>query len=88
MKLIFKRVQEIDRKLDEHHALIVKLLTNRNADVPEVLLLTQDVVRIFSVSERTIYDWRMTKVLPFVKIGRTIYFRQSDVDDLRNRGAA
>jgi len=88
MKLIFKRVMEIDRKLDEHDAFIVKMLTNRNADVPEVLLHTQDVVRVFSVSERTIYDWRITKVLPFVKIGRTIYFRQSDIDELRNRRAA
>jgi len=48
MKLIFKRVMEIDRKLDEHHAFIVKMLTNRNADVPEVLLHTQDVVRFFA----------------------------------------
>lgn len=52
----------------------------------EVWLDTQDVMRIFKKTERTIYTWRRAGWLRFRMHGRTCFYLQSDVYELLNKG--
>jgi excisionase family DNA binding protein len=47
------------------------------------LLTPEDVAKILDVSTQTLATWRTTGRydLPFVKIGRLVRYRQSDVDE-------
>lgn len=40
------------------------------------LLTIEDLIEKFNVDQKTIYNWRKEKNLPFIKIGRQIYFRE------------
>jgi len=42
-------------------------------------LHTEDVMRIFKKSERTIYTWRKEKRIKYTNIRGTIYYLKSDI---------
>jgi hypothetical protein len=43
------------------------------------LLTIEDVQKLFSVSKCTIHEWKKLGLLPFHKLNRRLYFKQSDV---------
>lgn len=45
-----------------------------------------DLCRLFQVSKPTIIDWQKNGRLPFVRIGRSVYFPKSEVDALLRKG--
>jgi len=50
----------------------------------EELLTAAEVARQFRVSPGTPSRWRKSGALPGIKVGRTIRFRRSDVEELLN----
>jgi hypothetical protein len=48
----------------------------------------QDVMREFYVSERTLYNWRKKKLIPFGRIGRKFYYDRWGIEALLNKGYA
>lgn len=60
-----------------------KLLQTINSQKPipqeEVWLHTEDVMKLFKKSERTIYSWRKSGILRYKIIGGTAYYLSSDI---------
>lgn len=50
----------------------------------DVLLTSKEVAKLLRVKEQTLAKWRSEQclTLPFIKIGRTVRYRKSDVDHL------
>ena len=48
----------------------------------EPLLDRQNVLQLFHISVRTLQKWRSKHILPYIRIGNKIYYRQSDIDDM------
>lgn len=79
--------------LREIHALQTentnKLLQTINSQKPvsqeEVWLHTEDVMKLFKKSERTIYNWRKSGVLRCEVIGGTAYYLRSDIYRILNK---
>lgn len=46
--------------------------------LPE-LLTTDMVAEIFGVSKATIYEWRMRRAMPYLKLGQKTYFLESSL---------
>ena len=46
----------------------------------------QDVMREFYVSERTLYNWRKKKLIPFGNIGRKFYYDRRLIEGLLSKG--
>lgn len=44
------------------------------------LLTLEQLKNRLKVDQKTIYNWRTTKGLPFIKIGRCVYFREESVN--------
>ena len=47
----------------------------------ESLLNYTDVAKILGVQPRTIRDWTSKHKIPHIKIGQTVRYRESDVQD-------
>lgn len=45
----------------------------------EPLLTEKEACAILNVSKRNLYCWRMAGLIPFIKIGRAVRFRITDV---------
>lgn len=48
-------------------------------------LTSDQVAQMFGVSERTIRTWRRNGYIPFIKLGKTVRFTKSDIDNALNR---
>ncbi len=46
----------------------------------EKLMGIKDISEMLGVSVSTLYKWVSEKKIPFVKIGRLVKFRQSDIE--------
>lgn len=45
------------------------------------LLTIEDMTEKFKVDQRTLYTWRKNEGLPFIKVGKQIYFREEAVNE-------
>ena len=46
----------------------------------------QDVMLEFHVSERTLFNWRKKKVIPFTRLGRKIIYNRSLLEQILKNG--
>jgi excisionase family DNA binding protein len=44
------------------------------------LYTIEDMIEKFGVDQKTLYNWRKAENLPFIKIGKQIYFREEAVN--------
>ena len=44
------------------------------------ILTIEDMTIKFGVDQRTLYTWRKQEGLPFIKVGKQIYFREESVN--------
>jgi len=60
----------------------------RNASLPpfDVWIDKQDVMLEFHVSERTLYNWRIKKILPFARLGKKIIYNRSLIEQMLKNG--
>ncbi|WP_316819810.1 helix-turn-helix domain-containing protein [Pedobacter gandavensis] len=81
--LMLKLLRQLLKVQTDQLAALLKLeppqLLPEQKKEEEVWLHTQDVMRIFSKSERTIYNWRKAGMLRYRVIGGTTFYLQSDV---------
>ncbi|MHA1973115.1 MAG: helix-turn-helix domain-containing protein [Candidatus Hodarchaeales archaeon] len=45
----------------------------------EKLLSTEEVCKIFNVSTVTLYKWKKKGLIPYYKVGRRVYFKNSEI---------
>ena len=45
------------------------------------LMTESDLCAYLRVSRRNLYNWRMSGLIPYVKIGKAVRFRPSDVEN-------
>jgi excisionase family DNA binding protein len=55
---------------------------------PAKLYTPADLAELFGISERQLMDWRRQHAWPSVRVGRTIRFTQSQVDEILARHSA
>ena len=48
------------------------------------LLTPKQVRELFNVTDTTLYLWRKNNILPFIRIGRTIRYRKTDIRNILN----
>lgn len=46
----------------------------------------QDVMLEFHISERTLYNWRIKKILPFARLGKKIIYNRSLIEQMLKNG--
>ena len=75
-----KKIPVINPSGNEHPSAKVEPVLKRWLD-------KQDVMREFYVSERTLYNWRKKKLIPFGNIGRKFYYDRRLIEGLLNKGS-
>jgi len=75
-----KNIRGFSRSFNEQPAGKVELVLKRWLD-------KQDVMKEFYVSERTLYNWRKKKLIPFGNIGRKFYYDRRLIEGLLNKGS-
>lgn len=72
--LILKRLDAIQQKLDIHAG-----------TQPEDWLDNSDIIRLLKISKNTAAAWREKGILPFTKIGKKIYYQETEIRHLMKR---
>jgi len=76
-----KRKLEKKRAIPQQHTAYKKAKIN-----PENIFNTADVKRLFGISESCVKEWRRKKILPYAKVGGTIfYFKDIIIKMLEDR---
>ena len=52
----------------------------------EIWIDKQDIMQRIHISNRTLQTWRSKGILPYARIGRKIYYKESDFSNLLNAG--
>lgn len=79
-----KVLRDFDQKLDEIRSLLERMNSvNEKTNINWVD--NADLKIMLKVSGRTIQNWRDNGTIPFSKIGRKIYYRTDDIEDLLKR---
>ena len=52
----------------------------------EHLMNAQEVAKVLKVGKATPYAWASRRRIPFVKVGRSLCFKQSDIEELIRSG--
>jgi len=48
-------------------------------------LRPDDVLEILPISRRTLSNWQQRRIVPFHRVGRTVLFKQSDIEEAITR---
>lgn len=79
MQRLLSQVESVHRKVD-------KINNKENQINDELLLDNQDLCLLLKVSNRTLQRLRTSGKLPYKKIGKKIYYMESDVHDFIQKG--
>ena len=82
MRQDIKDLKDIVHKELGNSRLSAPIEKNTSNSKQEVLLTTQEVMKMFKISARTMYNYRKTKKLSSVKIGRKYLYRKEDIERL------
>jgi excisionase family DNA binding protein len=52
----------------------------RPIDGGSPLLTDEEACQYLRIRQRQLYSWRMSGIIPFIRIGRSIRYRQRDLD--------
>ena len=67
-------------QLDESLDLVKNTLKNRTPHLNGKKFVTKkEVCEALSISERTLQEWRSSRVLPYIKLNGKILYRHSDI---------
>lgn len=71
----------IINKLESIEKMLLDLKTKEDSadNVSEVLLETKEVLEKLKISPATLYNWRNQGKIPFHKIGRRVYYKESQI---------
>jgi hypothetical protein len=65
----------LEKKVDE----ISQLIKERQANNTDRLIPNSEFIRQYRISNQTAKKWRQRNYIPFIKIGRKIFYDQKDV---------
>jgi excisionase family DNA binding protein len=58
-----------------------KSMTPRRVDTESICLLTeQELADYLRICRRQLYSWRMSGLIPYIKLGKAVRFRLADVE--------
>jgi len=58
----------------------------RKSATHHVILMSEDeVAEHFSICRRQLYNWRMSGYVPYLKIGKSVRFRLTDIEEMIER---
>ena len=79
-----KDIEQIKTGIDTLNEMVQQLLSDRleNADT---YLTSEEASKLLKISKRTLFQWRDAGVLKSSQIGRKVYFKNKDVQDLIER---
>ena len=79
-----KDIEQIKSGIDTLNEMVQQLLSDRleNADT---YLTSEEASKLLKISKRTLFQWRDSGVLKSSQIGRKVYFKNKDVQDLIER---
>ncbi|QFG05372.1 DNA binding protein [Bacillus phage 031MP004] len=59
---------------------LIVAISGKKEVLQEMALMTiEDMKKRFGVDQKTIYNWRKHRGMPFIKIGKEIYFREESI---------
>jgi hypothetical protein len=71
------------KKLDDQVTLIVaKMKLGGKLDPENIFFDTKEMIKVMSISHRTLQIWRDSKVIGYSQIGNKIYFSLEDIQKL------
>ena len=86
LRPIFKVLRQIFSLQKENTVTLTQIIdTLRPVPTDEVWLHTEDVMKLFKKTEKTLYNWRRNGQLRHKIIGRTVYYLKSDVYRILNK---
>lgn len=47
----------------------------------DVLLTDSEVARLLRIKPRQLFDWRMKGLIPYIKIGKALRYRKTDIEE-------
>jgi len=56
----------------------------KNYNPEEIWIDKQEIMMRLHISNRTLQTWRSKGILPFARIGKKIFYKESDLRDLLN----
>ena len=59
------------------------MMKNENA-IEDVWIDKQEIMMRLHISNRTLQNWRSSGLLPFARIGKKIFYKESDLKNLLN----
>ncbi|NQX39070.1 Helix-turn-helix domain-containing protein [Pedobacter steynii] len=80
LKFILQILRQILNLQTENTSTLMQIINSlKPIPVDEVWLHTEDVMKLFKKSEKTLYNWRQKGLLRYKIIGRTVYYLRSDI---------
>jgi len=86
LRPIFKALKEIFCLHKENTNTLIQIINSlKPIPADEVWLHTEDVMKLFKKTEKTLYNWRQKGLLRYKIIGRTVYYLRSDIYQILNK---
>ena len=90
MEVIRQKLTEIVRLLSDYNEkylyntqLIIKILNKKPGEENEEQYLTSKMaLHLLGISEKTLYNRRKAKQIPYMKVGGTYWYRLSDIQNI------
>ena len=77
-------IEHIKSAIDNLNDQVLKLLEIRN-ESPNTYLTTKEACKLLHVTSRTLAKWRQKGIISVSRVGRRIYYKSRDVEDLIER---
>jgi hypothetical protein len=63
----------------------LKALLSKEASKPKKWLRTREVISMFNISPGTLQNYRIQNLIPFTKIGNTLYYPLEEIEEILNK---
>jgi len=61
-------------------------MLNQKTKQPKKWLRSQEVRSMFNISSGTLQNYRINGIIPFTRLGKTIYYPREDIETLLEKG--
>ena len=80
LRTIVKALRQIFSLQKENTDTLIQIINSlKPIPADEIWLHTEDVMKLFKKTEKTLYNWRRKGLLRYKIIGRTVYYLRSDI---------
>jgi excisionase family DNA binding protein len=79
-----KDIEQIKTGIDTLNEMVQQLLSDR-LENSDTYLTSEEASKLLKITKHTLYQWRNAGILKCSRIGRRVYFKNKDVQDLIER---